>query len=114
MRYFAPILLTGLVTMGCMSEHGDATAPPAAPTNLAVANASGGAHLTWTDNADNEEHFMVMRKTATLAYENVAMTAFNAVQYHDATVSAGTTYTFKVVAMNAKGEASSNEVTFTP
>jgi hypothetical protein len=114
MRLVVPMLLAGLFTSSCSSDHGDADAPPAAPTNLVVSNVSGGAHLTWTDNSDNEDHFMIMRKTATTAYDDIATLTFNAVQYHDASVTAGTTYTYKVVAMNGKGEASSNEVTFTP
>lgn len=108
------MLVAALLSFGCTSDHGDADAPPVAPTNLAVSNVSGGAHLTWTDNSDNEEHFMIMRKTATTQYDDVAMTTFNTIQYHDASTTAGTTYTYKVVAMNGKGEASSNEVTFTP
>ena len=98
----------------CGSGHSDASAPPAAPTNLAVSNVSGGAHLTWTDNADNEAHFMVMRKTATTAYDDVDMVDFNVTQYHDSSVTAGTAYTYKIDAMNDKGATSSNEVTFTP
>lgn len=114
MRVLASLLVTGLFSFGCASHHGDADAPPAAPTNLAASNLSGGVHLTWTDNADNEEHFMIMRKTATTAYDDVAMVTFNTVQYHDASTTPGTAYTYKVVAMNAMGESSSNEITFTP
>ena len=31
---------------------------PAAPSGLAVEALEGGAHLTWTDNSDNETQFM--------------------------------------------------------
>lgn len=95
-------------------DHGDADAPPTAPTMLMVAPLSGGAHLTWVDTSDNEEHFMIMRKTATTAYDDINMLAFNATSYHDASVTAGTMYMYMVVAMNGKGEAQSNEVMFTP
>lgn len=98
----------------CSEGHGAADAPPAAPTNLAVASLSGGAHLTWNDNSDNEAHFMIMRKSGTGAYDDVAMITFNTTQYHDTGVTAGTMYTYKVMAMNDQGEASSNEVSFTP
>ncbi len=93
-------------------EHGDADTAPSAPTALAVANVSGGAHLTWTDTSDNEEHFMIMRKVEGGTFDDVDMLAFNTSQYHDSSVVAGTTYVYMVVAMNGKGEASSNEVTF--
>lgn len=103
-----------VLSVACGSEHGDAAAPPAAPSNLVVSNVSGGAHLTWMDNSDNEDHFMIMRKTSTTQYEEVGLVNFNIVQFHDSAVTAGTAYTYKIVAMNAKGEAASNEVAFTP
>jgi hypothetical protein len=108
------IVMLALLAAACGEGHGDATAPPAAPSNLAVSIVSGGAHLTWTDNSDNEDHFMVMRKPSGGTYDDIDMTAFNTTQYHDSSVTAGMTYVYKVVAMNGKGEASSNEVTFTP
>lgn len=108
------ITLVLLSIAACGEGHGDADAPPSAPTNLAVSNVSGGAHLTWMDTADNEEHYMVMRKPMGGAYDDIDMLAFNSTQYHDSSVTAGTTYVYMVMAMNGKGEASSNEVTFTP
>ena len=116
MRSFGSIVLTGLVFLGagCGSEHGDAAAPPAAPTNLAVSNLSGGGHLTWMDNSDNEDHFMIMRKADGGSYDDIDMLTFNTTSYHDASVTAGTTYVYMVMAMNGKGEATSNEVMFTP
>lgn len=103
-----------LVLAACGSDHGDADAPPAAPTGLMVSPLSGGGHLVWTDNADNEEHFMIMRKTQGGTYDDIDMVTFNTTSYHDSSVTAGTTYLYQVVAMNSKGEAASNEVMFTP
>jgi hypothetical protein len=116
MRHLISSVLVGLFVSAsaCGGEHGDATAPPSAPTGLTVSAVSGGAHLTWTDTSDNEEHFMIMRKPTGGAYDDVDTVAFNTVTYHDSSVTAGMTYVYKVVAMNAKGEASSNEVTFAP
>lgn len=113
MRYAISFVLLGLVT-SCGSEHGDAAAPPVAPSNLAVTSVGGGAHLTWQDNSDNEDHFMVMRKPMGGAYDDVATIDFNATQYHDSAVTAGTTYVYQIMAMNSAGETTSNEVTFTP
>lgn len=109
-------VLSGLLYLsaGCGSEDGNTDSAPAAPTNLAVSNLSGGAHLTWVDNANNEEMFMIMRKAQGGAYGDIEMLTFNTTSYHDASVTAGTTYLYMVMAMNEKGEASSNEVTFTP
>ncbi len=113
LAFLAPLLL---VATACGEHHGgDADAAPSAPTNLAASNVAGGAHLTWMDNSDNEDHFMVMRKDANgTAFDDVDMVTFNTTQYHDSSVTPGMTYVYKVVAMNAKGEASSNEVTFAP
>jgi hypothetical protein len=111
------IAILVLVVAAC-GDHGDghtgADTAPAAPTNLAVSSVSGGAHLTWTDNADNEDHYMVMRMPLGGTYDDIDTLAFNSTQYHDSGVTAGMTYVYKVVAMNAKGESSSNEVMFTP
>jgi len=57
---------------------------------------------------------MIMRRPQGGAYDDIDMLAFNTTSYHDASVTAGTTYVYMVTAMNGKGEASSNEVTFTP
>lgn len=113
MRSVTPVVFLVLVA-ACGSEHGDASAPPVAPSNLVVSNVGGGGHLTWKDNSDNEDHFMVMRKPMGGTYDDVATIDFNATQYHDSSVVAGTTYVYQIMAMNSAGQATSNEVTFTP
>ena len=111
------VSFAGLLLAACADDggHGGGGAgAPAAPSGLAVAKLGSGAHLTWTDASDNEDHFMIMRKTQGGTYEDVAMVPFNTSQYHDEPVTAGTTYVYMIMAMNANGESSSNEVTFTP
>jgi len=95
-------------------DHGGADAPPVAPTELAISSVTGGGHLTWKDNSDNEDHFMVMRMPQGGVYDDIDTLTFNATQYHDSSVTAGTTYVYQIMAMNSAGEATSNEVTFTP
>lgn len=113
-RVVLTILISGLATACGGDDHADAAAPPAAPSNLQASEVAGGAHLTWSDNSDNEEHFMVLRKPqAGGEFDEVAMTTFDAEQYHDGSVTAGAAYVYKVVAMNGAGEASSAEVSFT-
>lgn len=70
-------------------------------------------HLTWTDNADNEDGFSIERMiTGTGAFAEVATETFDIEQYHDSSAAAGTSYNYRVRAMNAEGmSAPSNEVT---
>jgi len=89
--------------------------PPAAPTELTATPLSGGAHLTWKDNSNDEEHFMVMRmeQNVDADYETVTTLPFDTTQHHDGPLTTGSTYMYKVVAMNAAGETDSNLVTVT-
>lgn len=100
-----------LVVTSCSDAN---TMPPAPPTNLAVSAVGGGAHLVWVDNSDDEDQFVILRKTASTSYGEVGMVPFDTSQYHDGIVIAGTAYTYMITAINAGGEASSNEVQFTP
>lgn len=86
---------------------------PAAPTNLTASLLSGGAHLTWKDNSSDEEHFMLLRKEmgGSADFAEIATPTFDSTTYHDAPLTAGKTYVYKIVAMNGAGEsAPSNEV----
>ena len=81
------IVVLGLALGGTAcgtDDPGGGDAPPAAPTGLAVAKLGQGGHLTWTDNAANEEEFMIMRKDGAAAYEELGRVPFDSVQYHDA------------------------------
>ena len=81
------------------------TPPPAAPTNLA-ANApdSSTVNLTWTDNSNNESGFIIERKTGSGGtYAQIAMVGANVTSYADQSVTAATTYFYRVRAMNDAG-----------
>lgn len=102
-----------LSAASCAMDHGSG-AGPAAPSGLTVALLSGGGHLTWKDNSDDETQFMVMRKEmgSTADFTAIATPTFNTTQYHDAPLTAGKTYLYTVMAMNNSGESDlSNEVT---
>lgn len=88
-----------------------AVSSPAAPTDLAGSILEGGVHLTWKDASDNEDNFVVENKAAGDAdFKVVIELPFDSVTYHDIAVTAGTTYTYRVKAVNAGGESLSNEV----
>jgi hypothetical protein len=90
---------------------------PTPPTDLKVEEMSGGAHLTWKDNSDNESSFMIERMMGTSAYAEIATVPFDTTAYHDPNLAAGT-YMYRVMAMpkdGAHGTSTkySNEVTIT-
>ena len=93
---------------------GDDASAPVAPSALSAAPLTGGAHLTWSDNSDNETEFMVMRMQAGVDAELEVLTTvpFDTEQYHDAPLTSGVSYTYMIMAMNDAGESTSNEVTF--
>lgn len=95
-------------------DDDDGASAPAAPSGLSAALMANKPHLTWTDNADNEEEFMIERMvTGTGAFAMVAMETFDIEQYHDLGAAAGTSYTYRVLAINETGDAPSNEVQIT-
>lgn len=90
--------------------------PVAAPANL-VATASGDTlvDLSWTDQSDNEDGFVIERKVqGDSAFAVVDSTAANSTTFADMTVSSNTTYVYRVYAYNADlNSAYSNEATAT-
>jgi fibronectin type 3 domain-containing protein len=89
---------------------------PAAPSGLAAsAVSSGQINLTWTDNANNETQFKVERKTGAGGnYAQIATPAANSTSFSDTTVSANTTYYYRVRANNSGGDSAfSNEANAT-
>ena len=93
---------------------GDMTPNP--PSDLMAEELSGGAHLTWKDNSDNEASFMIERMVGSGSYETLATVPFDTTAYHDAPLTIGTTYMYRVMATAKSGHSAdakySNEVTF--
>jgi hypothetical protein len=89
------------------------TEPPTAPTNLVAASIQGdGIALTWTDNATNESGYRVERRQTAGTWSAIAAINANATAYNDndPTLLSGSTYTYRVVAVNIVGDSSpSNE-----
>lgn len=89
-----------------------AAEPPAAPTDLAGIILEGGVHLTWKDASDNEDNFVVENKVEGDAdFSVVIELPFDSVTYHDTDVMSGKRYVYRVKAVNASGEAVSDEIT---
>ncbi len=100
---------------GCSESSGTASSDPHAPSSLVAAPLGGGVHLTWTDNSDNEEVFIIERKEQGTAFASLDAVPFNSVLYHDANVILGIEYTYRVRAkLPTSFSAYSNEATVDP
>ena len=83
---------------------GTTTSAPAAPSGLAVsATSSSSITVRWTDNASNETGFAIERATAGGTYAEIARVGTNVVSYGNSSLSAGTTYSYRVRAFNSTG-----------
>jgi hypothetical protein len=109
MQYCYKVLATGAGPSSDFSNSSCATtplAPPAAPTNLALAVQSGSAiNLTWQDNASDEAGFEVWRSTtgASGTYTKRTNRPANSEAFGDTGLSPGTEYCYKVLAAGAGG-----------
>jgi len=72
--------------------------------------------LNWADNSSNESGFRIERKTGSNgSYAQIATVAVNVRSYVDSSVTAGTTYCYRIRAYNSSAEsANSNEACGTP
>src|SRR5579884_2012589 len=91
------------------------TKPPAAPSNLAAKAVSySQINLTWKDNSWNEAGFSIERMASGGAFSQIATVGAKVASFQDTTVSASTTYSYRVRAFNSAGySAYSNTATVT-
>jgi FtsP/CotA-like multicopper oxidase with cupredoxin domain len=111
---YSTLTLTG--ASGVVGAGQVAAQPPLAPTDLtAVAETGPQVLLTWTDNASNETGFVIERALGAGAFSTLVTvgprTGTGSIGYTDTTVTAGSTYAYRVAALNSAGRSSySNEV----
>ncbi|MDD2752229.1 MAG: fibronectin type III domain-containing protein, partial [Candidatus Omnitrophica bacterium] len=91
---------------------------PHAPTNLvATSNASNKVNLTWKDNSNNELGFNIYRSKGTSGNFYLvtvgALVPKNVTKFTDTSVSGGTLYYYRVMAVNASGESGYAEASVT-
>ena len=97
------LAVASFLVLATVSCGGDEDAMPNPPSDLKVTSLAGGGHLTWKDNSDNEAQFMIERKTGGGAFQALASVPFDTILYHDAPLTSGTTYTYRVMAMGKSG-----------
>jgi autotransporter-associated beta strand protein len=84
---------------------------PAAPDSLAAAAADPSAiDLTWADRSDNEDGFVVERSLGDNAFGEVATVGRDETSFSDGGLSSGTTYFYRVRAINAGGASGYSNV----
>jgi len=92
-----------IVTVG---ENTGELNPPAAPSNLQSSNITEtSVNLTWTDNANNEDGFIVLQSTDNNTFDQVATTGANSSGKVISGLAPGTTFFFKVYAYNGDGNS---------
>ena len=73
---------------------------------------SSQAALAWNDNSINEEGFRIVRRDAGVgSFAEVGNVSVDVTAFADNTVTASTSYDYKVLAFNSRGFAESNQIT---
>lgn len=84
---------------------------PIAPSDLRTELAAESIRLSWEDNSDNENTFLLLRSEGAGAipqsYDSVTG---DSTQYNDTQVEPGTLYRYQVVAINEYGESESSQI----
>ena len=89
----------------CGGDDDDASGSESvkAPSELMVSEMTGGAHLTWKDNSNNESGFMIERMMGSGSWMTIANVPFDTTVYHDPSLAPGM-YMYRVMAMPKSGE----------
>jgi len=93
------------------------TTVPSAPSDLsAAAVASNQINLSWTDNANNEDGYVIERKSGSEPYTEIATLGAGTTSFSNLGLASSTSYTYRIFAYNTIGNSTySNEATaFTP
>jgi hypothetical protein len=97
---------SGSVTLLCSRSGG--APPPAAPTTLsAIATSSSQVNITWADNSDDENGFMIERcqGAGCSNFSEIGRVGADAVSFNNAGLAAGASYSYRVHAFNGGGES---------
>ena len=110
-------LLLGVIVLGyggicnINTQNESTVAGSSAPLPSAVSNlnaftqSSSQISLTWEDNTNNENGFRIERSVDGVNFVQITTVNPNTTNYLDSTLSAGTTYHYRVCAYNANGDS---------
>ncbi len=109
MKKIISILLVLLIVYSCkkLDTYGNANATQLlAPTNLELCSSYGSVSIHWTDNASNEDSFLIARSVDSINYITIGIAPKNTSLFVDtAILNTTTTYYYSVVAVNATGKS---------
>lgn len=81
--------------------------PPATPGGVAVTTSGAGARVSWTPNAEDDlAGYLVQRATANGSFTSVTSSPVTDAGYVDAALTPGTTYRYRVSAVDRSGNES--------
>ena len=84
---------------------------PDAPTDLlATTQSYSNIELTWTDNADNEDGFVIERSEDGINFNTIHTSAANQNVYNDGGLTEVTTYFYRISAYNAVGSSDTTAI----
>jgi hypothetical protein len=81
-----------------------------APSNITINANRLLVTLSWTDNSNNEDEFIIERSTDGISFSEIDRVTQNVTTYSDATVQSNTTYFYRIIASNAFNTGTSSVV----
>lgn len=86
-----------------IESYYEGNAPPPAPTDLEAGVVLSEINLAWTDNAFNEQALEIYESTDNITFAKIATLLKDITSFTDSVFVAGTTYHYKVRALNGRG-----------
>jgi len=83
------------------SSGGGNTGSISAPTDLVGTSSENSIDLTWNDNSNNEDNFVIQRSSAGSSWATIATLGTNTINYIDSGLTASTTYYYAMFAKNS-------------
>lgn len=77
-----------------------------APNNVAGTAVSSAINLTWSDNSNNEDNFVIQRSSAGIPWTTIATLDANTTSYIDSGLAANTNYNYIIHAKNSTNTSS--------